>query len=98
MYSLIGAVLIVCGLYMVLWGKSKEMKKIAQLATSKIAQETEDIEVVVMPTLEIVDHDKIHVNNNHKEVDKDHVDYLSKNREISSSIGDDQEIEKSSTN
>ncbi|KAK2393144.1 WAT1-related protein [Trifolium repens] len=96
--SLIGAVLIVCGLYMVLWGKSKEMKKIAQLATSKIAQETEDIEVVVMPTLEIVDHDKIHVNNNHKEVDKDQVDYLSKNREISSSIGDDQEIEKSSTN
>jgi hypothetical protein len=98
MYSLIGAVLIVCGLYMVLWGKSKELKKIAQLATSKIAQETEDIEVVVMPKLEVVDHDKLHVNNNHTEVEKDHVDYLSKNREISSSIGDDQEIEKSSTN
>ncbi|GAU43318.1 hypothetical protein TSUD_390170 [Trifolium subterraneum] len=96
--SLIGAVLIVCGLYMVLWGKSKEMKKIAQLATSKIAQETEDIEVVVMPTLEVVDHDKSHVNNNHTEVDKDRVDYLSKNREISSSISDDQEIEKCSTN
>ncbi|CAK8530248.1 unnamed protein product [Lathyrus sativus] len=71
--SLIGAVLIVCGLYMVLWGKSKEMKKIAQLATSKIAQEAEeDIEVVVMTTPLELDHDKLHVsNNNHIEVDKD---------------------------
>lgn len=69
-----GAVLIVCGLYMVLWGKSKEMKKIAQLATSKIAQEAEeDIEVVVMSTPIVQDHDKLHVsNNNHIQVDKEH--------------------------
>ncbi|CAI8591481.1 unnamed protein product [Vicia faba] len=86
--SLIGAVLIVCGLYMVLWGKSKEIKKInAQLATSKIAQEAEeDIQVVVMSTPIVQDHDKLHVsNNNHIEVDKDHD---SKNGEIKS-IGDD---------
>ncbi|XP_050881618.1 WAT1-related protein At1g68170 isoform X2 [Lathyrus oleraceus] len=84
--SLIGAVLIVCGLYMVLWGKSKEMKKIDQLATSKIAQEAEDIEVVVMSTPVVLDHDKLHVsNNNHIEVVKDHDP---KNEEIKS-IGDD---------
>ncbi|KAL5096373.1 hypothetical protein RYX36_000700 [Vicia faba] len=86
--SLIGAVLIVCGLYMVLWGKSKEIKKInAQLATSKIAQEAEeDIQVVVISTPIVQDHDKLHVsNNNHIEVDKDHD---SKNGEIKS-IGDD---------
>lgn len=72
MYSMIGAVLIVCGLYMVLWGKSKEMKKIAQLMTSKIAQESEDVQVVVMSTTD---------------VDKDCDDNLSKSEEIKS-IGD----------
>lgn len=71
---------------MVLWGKSKEMKKIDQLATSKIAQEAEDIEVVVMSTPVVLDHDKLHVsNNNHIEVVKDHDP---KNEEIKS-IGDD---------
>ncbi|XP_073226591.1 uncharacterized protein [Cicer arietinum] len=70
--SMIGAVLIVCGLYMVLWGKSKEMKKIAQLMTSKIAQESEDVQVVVMSTTD---------------VDKDCDDNLSKSEEIKS-IGD----------
>ncbi|XLU49229.1 hypothetical protein S245_044043, partial [Arachis hypogaea] len=36
--SVIGVVLIVCGLYMVLWGKNKEMKKITQLLPSEIIQ------------------------------------------------------------
>lgn len=53
---MIGAVLIVCGLYVVLWGKSKEVKKVTQLVPSEIIQETEAVEVVVTSTP--VDHDK----------------------------------------
>ncbi|KAJ1419927.1 WAT1-related protein [Sesbania bispinosa] len=51
--SVIGAVLIVIGLYMVLWGKSKEMKKVTHL---EITPEIEEIEVVVTSTTE--DQDK----------------------------------------
>ncbi|XP_027347580.1 WAT1-related protein At1g25270-like [Abrus precatorius] len=47
--SVIGAFLIVCGVYMVLWGKSKEMKKVNHLVTSEITQEHDATEVV-MPT------------------------------------------------
>ncbi|RZC11747.1 Long-chain-alcohol oxidase FAO2 [Glycine soja] len=39
--SVVGAVLIVCGLYMVLWGKSKEMKNITQLVPSETIREAE---------------------------------------------------------
>lgn len=42
-----GAALIVCGLYAVLWGKNKEMKKVSQLVPLRTFQETEKIEVVV---------------------------------------------------
>ncbi|KAK7328225.1 hypothetical protein VNO77_22327 [Canavalia gladiata] len=51
--SVIGAVLIVIGLYLVLWGKSKEMKKVTHL---EITPEFEDIEVVVESTT--IDNDK----------------------------------------
>ncbi|KAL4614681.1 hypothetical protein ACB092_07G070900 [Castanea dentata] len=37
--SILGAALIVCGLYMVLWGKSREMKMIDQPESSKSSQE-----------------------------------------------------------
>ncbi|KAJ1434973.1 EamA domain [Sesbania bispinosa] len=77
--SLLGAVLIVCGLYMVLWGKSKEMKKIAQLVPSEITKEPEDIQVVVMSTVTPVDHDKCHHNNHSQTRNVD--DHLSKNGE-----------------
>lgn len=43
-YSVTGAVLIVCGLYAVLWSKSKEMKKKAQL---EITNELEEVEFVM---------------------------------------------------
>ncbi|KAH6827167.1 hypothetical protein C2S53_019230 [Perilla frutescens var. hirtella] len=33
--SVLGAVVIICGLYLVLWGKNKEMKKITRLVPSK---------------------------------------------------------------
>ncbi|TKY45375.1 WAT1-related protein [Spatholobus suberectus] len=51
--SVIGAVLIVIGLYMVLWGKNKEMKKVTHLETTP---ELQEIEVVVTSTA--ADHDK----------------------------------------
>ncbi|XP_061340805.1 WAT1-related protein At1g25270-like [Gastrolobium bilobum] len=52
--SVIGAVLIVIGLYMVLWGKSKEMKKVTHLEI--IPGIDQEIEVVVTSTT--VDNDK----------------------------------------
>ncbi|XAR53094.1 hypothetical protein NMG60_11021495 [Bertholletia excelsa] len=39
--SVLGAVVIVCGLYVVLWGKGKELKRIIQLAPSKSSREAE---------------------------------------------------------
>ncbi|XP_054803603.1 WAT1-related protein At1g25270-like [Prosopis cineraria] len=46
--SVIGALLIVCGLYVVLWGKSKEMRTMTQLVPSEMTQqELEPVEVVV---------------------------------------------------
>ncbi|XP_038875637.1 WAT1-related protein At1g25270-like [Benincasa hispida] len=50
--SVVGAVLIVCGLYMVLWGKSKEMNKCLQLIPSQSLQQLDqlkDIAVVTTP-------------------------------------------------
>ncbi|XP_061340792.1 WAT1-related protein At1g25270-like [Gastrolobium bilobum] len=59
--SVIGAMLIVIELYMVLWGKIKEVKKVAH---SQITLGIEEIEVVV--TFPTVDHDKSNrSNNNH---------------------------------
>ncbi|BAT74024.1 hypothetical protein VIGAN_01160700 [Vigna angularis var. angularis] len=48
--SVIGGVLIVCGLYMFLWGKSKEVKKVNKTVSSEITQKHEATEVVVMST------------------------------------------------
>lgn len=36
-YSVVGAVIIICGLYVVLWGKSREIKKIGRLVPSPMA-------------------------------------------------------------
>ncbi|XP_057431990.1 WAT1-related protein At1g25270-like [Lotus japonicus] len=55
--SAIGAVLIMIGLYMVLWGKSKEMKNVTSPDL-----EIEKIEVVVTPTT--TDNDNINCSNN----------------------------------
>ncbi|KAL9451342.1 hypothetical protein AB3S75_012993 [Citrus x aurantiifolia] len=45
---ILGATLIGCGLYAVLWGKGKEMKKITQLVPAKInGESSESIEIVV---------------------------------------------------
>ncbi|XP_027348407.1 WAT1-related protein At1g25270-like [Abrus precatorius] len=43
--SLLGAALIVCGLYTVLWGKGKEIKKKTHLVSSETARESETVEV-----------------------------------------------------
>ncbi|KAK4271103.1 hypothetical protein QN277_019843 [Acacia crassicarpa] len=46
--SVIGAVLIVVGLYLVLWGKGKEVKKMNQLVPSdQVAQQSTAVEIVV---------------------------------------------------
>ncbi|KAG2703758.1 hypothetical protein I3760_06G151900 [Carya illinoinensis] len=54
--SVLGAAMIVCGLYVVLWGKGKEIKKITQLAPSEIYRESHhdhheltDINVITSP-------------------------------------------------
>ena len=39
-----------CGLYMFLWGKSKEVKKVNMTVSSEITQKHEAPEVVVMST------------------------------------------------
>lgn len=52
--SILGAVLIVCGLYAVLWGKGKEMKKITQLAPSNSSRESDDqlMDIVIASPME----------------------------------------------
>ncbi|KAL7235991.1 hypothetical protein ACSBR1_019300 [Camellia fascicularis] len=50
--SVLGAVVIVCGLYMVLWGKSKELKRIPQLMPSKSSDESEHIDIIVTSSTE----------------------------------------------
>lgn len=55
MFSVIGGVLIVGGLYMVLWGKSKETIKETNLGSSNNTQDFEATEVVVVSTA--TDHD-----------------------------------------
>ncbi|KAF5952042.1 hypothetical protein HYC85_009986 [Camellia sinensis] len=50
--SVLGAVVIVCELYMVLWGKSKELKRIPQLMPSKSSEESEHVDVIVTSSTE----------------------------------------------
>ncbi|KAL5177510.1 WAT1-related protein [Glycine soja] len=61
--SVIGAVLIVCGLYMVLWGKSKEMKMTPQLVSSNKENFEPSTVAVVIATLDYDNSD--YDNNNH---------------------------------
>jgi hypothetical protein len=44
--------LIVCGLYTVVWGKSKEKKKNNQLVPSQNSNEFDTVEIVVRPVVE----------------------------------------------
>ncbi|XP_039686136.1 WAT1-related protein At1g68170 isoform X2 [Medicago truncatula] len=59
--SIIGSVLIVCGLYAVVWGKSKEMKKNNQLVPSQSSNEFDTVEIVVR---HVVDDKRNHNSNN----------------------------------
>ncbi|XP_044490012.1 WAT1-related protein At1g68170-like [Mangifera indica] len=45
--SILGAILIICGLYAVLWGKAKETKKITQLMPLKDSGESQSTEIVI---------------------------------------------------
>ncbi|KAK2393149.1 WAT1-related protein [Trifolium repens] len=61
--TIIGAVLIVCGLYTVVWGKSKEKKKNNQLVPSQSTNEFGTVEIVVRTVVE----DKSNHNNRNGE-------------------------------
>ncbi|XP_057978123.1 WAT1-related protein At1g25270 [Malania oleifera] len=50
--SVLGGVLVVCGLYTVIWGKSKEIKGMTQLMPSKSLKNTESMEIVITSTIE----------------------------------------------
>ncbi|XP_028095523.1 WAT1-related protein At1g68170-like [Camellia sinensis] len=50
--SVLGAVVIICGLYMILWGKGKELKRIYQLIPSKNSRELECIEIIATSSTE----------------------------------------------
>ncbi|XP_010531902.1 PREDICTED: WAT1-related protein At1g68170-like [Tarenaya hassleriana] len=61
--SVLGAILIVCGLYVVLWGKGKEMKQMARLVPSRTLQETMDVVVESPGNIKATEKDKEdHVN------------------------------------
>ncbi|XP_044491136.1 WAT1-related protein At1g25270-like isoform X2 [Mangifera indica] len=45
--SILGAAMIICGLYAVLWGKAKEMKKSVDLIPSRISGEIQSTEAVI---------------------------------------------------
>ncbi|XP_059654739.1 WAT1-related protein At1g68170-like [Cornus florida] len=50
--SVLGAVVIVFGLYVVLWGKGKEMKRNAQLMPSRSSNEAERIDIILQSSSE----------------------------------------------
>ncbi|KAF9689373.1 hypothetical protein SADUNF_Sadunf01G0085600 [Salix dunnii] len=50
LFRILGTLLIICGLYFVLWGKSKEMKAKKQLAPSETETSQEDGIIVTSPT------------------------------------------------
>ncbi|XP_044490873.1 WAT1-related protein At1g68170-like [Mangifera indica] len=45
--SILGAILIICGLYAVLWGKANETKKITQLMPLKDSEESQSTKIVI---------------------------------------------------
>lgn len=50
-YSVLGAILIVGGLYTVLWGKSKDIKMIIQSVPTSFEEEcSESLEIVTTPS------------------------------------------------
>ena len=67
--------MIVCGLYVVLWGKSKEMKKMNQLVPSQCPHESDTVEVIVRSRVEDKsNHNNINNHDNAANVVRDNED------------------------
>ncbi|KAF3435000.1 hypothetical protein FNV43_RR22087 [Rhamnella rubrinervis] len=90
--SVLAAAVIVVGLYLVLWAKGKEMKKITQLAPSESFDETESISIVVTtPSLNNKPYDKDDNNNNdNNDHDNDNDDDNNHNDTVTSSVAQAQ--------
>lgn len=69
--SILGALLIVLGLYFVLWGKGKEMKKMAQLMPSTSPPQIEPIEIKVDSFKELEGKESHNGKSYHVEEDQD---------------------------
>ncbi|KAL1336297.1 hypothetical protein HN51_030684 [Arachis hypogaea] len=83
--SFIGAVLIVCGLYAVLWGKSKErkkMKNMSQLPQCPHDDDDDTLQVIVTRTNSKVGEDRKSNNNGHVDDNQGSIDHGNNNKGI----------------
>ncbi|KAI6701688.1 hypothetical protein NL676_016012 [Syzygium grande] len=74
--SLLGAGLIVCGLYVVLWGKRKEMRRMDQLATvpsKSITETNSSIQIVITTSRSINSSNDMENNSHHVAADADEI-------------------------
>ncbi|XP_019424688.1 PREDICTED: WAT1-related protein At1g25270-like [Lupinus angustifolius] len=81
--SIIGAVLIVCGLYLVLWGKSQEIKKMNQLVPSQSPHQSDTVDIIVLE-------DKSNHNNNNTHHDND-ANVVRNNQNLSQNVTQNNE-------
>ncbi|XP_015943168.1 WAT1-related protein At1g68170 [Arachis duranensis] len=92
--SFIGAVLIVCGLYAVLWGKSKErkkMKNMSQLPQCPHDDDDDTVQVIVARSNSKVGEDRKSNNNGHVDDNQGSIDHGNNNKGIT---GDQEQEEK----
>ncbi|KAM7478927.1 hypothetical protein LguiA_027140 [Lonicera macranthoides] len=82
--SVVGSVIIVMGLYVVLWGKRKEMKMNSQLIPDTITTSTTEMKPI----------DTVTISNKNSDYSLQTVDNEALNRDLSSSIEEDEDLEE----